>query len=313
MAIIFMGTPEFSVPTLRILLENGYDVQAVVTQPDRPKGRGRKVIPSPVKALADRYKIPVLQPEKVRAPEVQQTLKNIAPDVIVVVAYGQILPESILQIPRLGCINIHASLLPKYRGAAPIQWAIIQGEKETGITTMLMDKGMDTGDILLQKSVPIEEEDTAGTLHDKLALVGAELLFQTLQHLERGTITPKPQNHDIATYIPLLKKEDGRIDWQRPASRIYDKVRGLLPWPVAYTYFKGKTVKLLKVKVEQEPVNTNLLVSGTVVALDNITGPVIATGKGYIRILEIQPENKKPMRCSDFCRGYHLTVGDQLG
>lgn len=308
-----MGTPEFSVPTLCVLLENGYDVQTVVTQPDRAKGRGRKVVSSPVKVFADRYKIPVLQPKKVWTSEIQQKLRDIAPDAIVVVAYGQILPESILQIPRLGCINVHASLLPKYRGAAPIQQAIIQGETETGITIMLMDKGMDTGDMLLQKSIPIEEEDTAGTLHDKLALVGAELLLQTLHHLEQGTITPTPQNHAAATYAPLLKKKDGNIDWEEPAFRIYNKVRGLFPWPGAYTYFQGKILKLLNVKVEQELEGAELLVPGTVAALDNATGPAIATGEGYIRILEVQPENKRPMRCSDFCRGYHLAIGDKLG
>lgn len=308
-----MGTPEFSVPTLRLLLENGYDVQSVVTQPNRPKGRGRKIVPSPVKVLADRYTIPVLQPEKVRTAEIQQKFKELAPDAIVVVAYGQILPEAILQIPRLGCINVHASLLPKYRGAAPIQWAIIQGEPETGITTMLMDKGMDTGALLLQKSVPIEKEDTAGTLQDKLALVGAELLLQTLQHLEQEMLTPIPQNHTAATFAPLLKKKDGVIDWQEPAFRIYNKVRGLFPWPGAYTYFQGKTLKLLNVKVEQELEGVELLAPGTVAALDNVTGPAIATGEGYIRILEVQPENKKPMRCQDFCRGYHLAVRDKLG
>jgi methionyl-tRNA formyltransferase len=312
MTIVFMGTPDFSVPALRILLENTYDVHTVVTQPDRPKGRGRKIVPSAVKVFAERHKIPILQPEKVRSQEIQQRLKDIAPEVIVVVAYGQILPESILHIPKLGCINIHASLLPKYRGAAPIHWAIIRGEKETGVTTMLMDKGMDTGDMLLQKKIPIEEEDTAGTLHDKLSLVGAELLLQTLQHLEQGTITPTPQNREAATYAPLLKKEDGRINWQEPASQIYDKVRGLFPWPGAYTSFQGKTLKLLKVRVEQEPVNSNLPAPGTVVALDNIAGPIIATGDRYIRILKVQPENKKPMHCSDFCRGYHLGVDHKL-
>jgi methionyl-tRNA formyltransferase len=312
MTIVFMGTSEFSVPTLRILLENSYDVCVVVTQPDRPKGRGQKVVPSPVKVLAERYKIPVLQPKKVRMPEVQQILRDIAPDVIVVVAYGQILPESILQIPKFGCINVHASLLPKYRGAAPIQWAIIQGETETGITTMFMDKGMDTGDMLLQTKISIDKEDTAGTLHDKLSQLGAELLLQTLQHLEKGAITPIPQNHDLATYAPLLKKENGYINWQEPAAQICDKVRGLFPWPGAYTYFQGKIVKLLKVKVKQMSVKVSSPTPGTVVALDNIAGPVIATGEGYIQILEIQPENKKPMHCSDFCRGYHLAVGDRL-
>jgi len=312
MTIVFMGTPEFSVPTLQILLEHNYAVRAVVTQPDRPKGRGQKVVPSPVKILAERYEIQVLQPQRVRVPEVQHKLREIAPDVIVVVAYGQILPESLLHIPKFGCINVHASLLPKYRGAAPIQWAILQGETETGITTMLMDQGMDTGDLLLQKNVAIDKEDTAGTLHDKLSQIGAELLLQTLQHAAKGTITLIPQNHDAATYAPLLKKEDGHINWQEPAARIYDKVRGLFPWPGAYTHFQGRTVKLLKVKVTQGHRTDSSLIPGTVVALDNMAGPIIATGEGSIQILEIQPENKKPMPCSDFCRGYHLTVGVKL-
>jgi methionyl-tRNA formyltransferase len=312
MIIVFMGTPEFSVPTLRILLENRYDVRAVVTQPDRPKGRGQKVVPSPVKALAEQYQIPVLQPEKIRTQAVQQKLSDIAPDVIVVAAYGQILPKSLLSIPRLGCINIHASLLPRYRGAAPIHWAIIRGEKETGITTMLMDEGMDTGDILLQKTVAIDEEDTAGTLHAKLSRIGAELLLETVQRVKQGTITPIPQNHEAATYAPLLKKEDGWITWQEPAIQIYNIVRGCFPWPGAYTYFQGKTLKLLKVRMERDVGNISSPGPGTVVTLDKHTGPVIATGEGYIRILEIQPENKKPMHSSDFCRGYHLAVGDRL-
>lgn len=310
-----MGTPEFSVPTLQILLELNYTVQAVVSQPDRPKGRGRKIVPPPVKVIAEQHGLPVLQPKNVRTPEFQQTLREFAPEAIVVVAYGQILPESILKIPGLGCINIHASLLPKYRGAAPIQWAIIRGEAETGVTTMLMDKGMDTGNMLLQQSVPIAPDETAGTLHDKLSRIGATLLLQTLQGLEKGIIIPIVQDHEAATYAPLFTKEDGRIDWHQAASQINNKVRGLFPWPGAYTRFRGKLVKILKSRVEQYPHRKqapNDSAPGTVVALDNAVGPLIATGDGGLRILEIQPENKRPMPCSDFCRGYHLAVGEKI-
>jgi methionyl-tRNA formyltransferase len=313
MNIVFMGTPEFAVPTLRLLIEHPYDIRAVITQPDRAKGRGRNVVAPPVKTLAEQHGILVLQPEKIRAKEVQARLKEIAPDLIVVVAYGQIIPEAILQIPRLGCINVHGSLLPKYRGAAPIHWAIIQGEKETGITTMFMDKGMDTGDMLLKKTIPIENDDTAGTLHDKLRLIGAELLLETLRKLEAGTLTSVPQDHDGATYAPMLKKEDGLIHWKETAVIIERKIRGFFPWPGAYTYFQGTMIKLLQVAIEEETAKTQGTPPGTVLELDNDQGPLIATGHGDIRIIRIQPQNKKPMRCSDFCRGYRLAVDDILG
>lgn len=313
MNVVFMGTPEFAVPTLRMLIEDSYAVQAVVTQPDRPKGRGRTVVPSPVKILAETYGIPVLQPEKVRSKEFQQQLKEIAPEVIVVAAYGQIIPESILNIPSQGCINVHGSLLPKYRGAAPIHWAIIRGEEETGITTMFMDKGMDTGDMLLKRAIPIEHNDTAGSLHDKLSLVGAELLLETLQQLEAKGLVRIPQDDEAATYAPILKKEDGRIDWEETADVIDRKVRGFFPWPGAYTYFQGRMIKLLKVAIEECSPGVEDLAPGSVVHLDNVTGPLISTGKGCLRIMRIQPQNRKAMNCSDFCRGYHLEVGTQLG
>jgi methionyl-tRNA formyltransferase len=312
MKIVFMGTPEFAVPTLRSLFETAHEVAAVVTQPDRPKGRGRKLTPSPVKVLAEHYHAPVLQPAKVRKNQkFHEQLRALAPDVIVVAAYGQILPEAVLQIPPQGCINVHASLLPKYRGAAPMHWAIIRGERETGITTMLMDKGMDTGDMLLQQPAPITEDDTVGTLHDTLSEVGARLLAQTLRQIEHGTLTPTPQDDAAATYAPLLTKADGRIDWQDSARDIFNRVRGLFPWPGAYTYFRDRTVKFLQVAVVSDDFEP--AAPGAVVALSNETGPVIATGDGYLRILRIQPPNKRPMACSDFCRGYHLAVGDRFG
>ncbi len=309
--IVFMGTPDFSVPTLQSLIDSDHSVIAVVTQPDRPKGRGNRVVAPPIKVLAQQYAIPVLQPQRVKAPEVRQQLEELTPDAIVVVAYGQILPQPILDIPRLGCVNAHASLLPKYRGAAPFQWAIIRGETETGVTTMLMDKGMDTGDVLLQQSIPIEAEDTAATLHDRLAQVGADVLMRTLQGLEAGLLQPTPQNNDEATYAPLLKKHDGLVDWQKTAAEIANAVRGMSPWPGVYTHVQGNRVKLLKVQVEAAIETT--AEAGTVVAIDQQQGPLIATGAGQLRILEIQPQNKKPMRCSDFCRGYRLQVGDRLG
>lgn len=313
--IVFMGTPDFAIPTLQRLIASDHTVTAVVTQPDRPKGRGKRLAAPPVKVVAERYNIPVLQPRRVKAPEVREQLEAFAPDVMVVIAYGQILPQSILDVPRFGCINVHASLLPKYRGAAPFQWAIIRGETETGITTMLMDQGMDTGDILLQRACAIQPDDTAQTLHDSLAQRGADLLLETLERLEAGELTPIPQRHDEATYAPLLKKTDGRIDWREPAETLVNTIRGMSPWPGAYTTFRGTTVKLLKAALESRPVADfagTEAAPGTVVALDPRRGPVIATGHGFLRILEIQPQNKQPMKCSDFCRGYHLKVGDRL-
>lgn len=311
--VVFMGTPDFAVPTLRMLIERRYALQAVITQPDRAKGRGKQIVSSPVKRVAEQHHLPVWQPEKIRNTEMIQTLRELAPDLIVVVAYGQILPESILQIPTRGCINVHASLLPKYRGAAPIHWAIIRGETETGITTMFMDKGMDTGDMLLQRAIPIAEDDTAGALHDKLAELGAKTLEETLQRLENGTLRRIPQKHEAATYAPMLKKEDGNILWQEDAAAIARKVRGLYPWPGAYTSYQGRMVKLLQIRQEPCLANPPSAIPGAIIEIDKISGPLVKTGDGCIRILQIQPQNKSPMTCSDFCRGYRLAIGDVLG
>ena len=314
MNIIFMGTPEFAVSTLQKLIESGHAVRAVVTQPDRAKGRGQHVIAPPVKTLAEQHGIPVMQPRRVREEAVVQQIRDINPDVIVVVAYGQILPETLLRIPRLGCINVHASLLPKYRGAAPMNWAIVRGETETGVTTIFMDKGMDTGDMLLTRTIPIEPRETTATLHDKLAALGAELLIETLRQAEAGTLVRIPQDHAAATYAPLMKKEDGLIDWNESAQAIDCKVRGFFPWPGAYTTIHGKCVKVLQGEVETDvPCDLREHLPGMVVRLDQTRGPLVATGKGFLRIVEIQPENKKPMRCNDFCRGYRLNVGDRFG
>ena len=314
MNVVFMGTPEFAVPTLEALLRHDYAVLAVVTQPDRRKGRGQQMTPPPVKIAAQRRGIPTLQPEKARGAAFAQQLRALAPDVIVVVAYGQILPVSILSIPRLGCINAHASLLPKYRGAAPINWAIMRGETVTGVTTMMMDKGMDSGDILLTQAVPIEPRDTAATLHDTLARIGAELLIETLRQAEAGTLTRAPQDHAAATHAPMLKKEDGLIHWAESADVIERKIRGLFPWPCAYTVFHERCVKVLQGEVEplEQPASGSIA-PGTVAQIDPARGPLIATGAGGLRILRIQPENKAPMVCSDFCRGYRLRVGERLG
>ncbi len=314
MKVVFMGTPDFAVPALQILLDRRYSLQAVVTQPDRPKGRGRSTAPPPVKILAEEYGLLVLQPESVRQKAVIEILRSLAPDVILVVAYGQILPESILNIPALGCINIHASLLPKYRGAAPIHWAIIRGESETGITTMFMDSGMDTGDILLKRALPIGPYDTTGSLHNSLSHMGAEVLIETLKQLEAGTLNRLPQNEELATYAPMLKKEDGLIDWREPATTLHRKIRGLFPWPGAYTYFQGKMLKLLEVVPgEKTLAEIGDFRPGEVLDGDSADGPVIACGEGCLRIVQIQPQNKKAMKCSDFCRGYHLITGARLG
>lgn len=254
MRIVFMGTPDFSVPALEALLEAGHEIAAVVTQPDKPKGRGGRVQMPPVKLKALEKNIPVYQPVKVKTPEFTQLLRELAPEVIVVIAFGQILSKEILDIPPFGCVNIHASLLPKYRGAAPIQWAVIDGEKESGVTTMQMDVGLDTGDMLEKAVVPIAEDETGGSLHDKLSRAGAALILTTLEGLKAGTITPVPQTEEGTCYARMLDKALGDIDWTMPASAIERLIRGLNPWPSAYTSWNGKTIKLWQAVVaEGEP------------------------------------------------------------
>ena len=245
--IVFMGTPEFACPTLRALIDRGERVVAVVTQPDRPKGRGQRLQPPPVKALAERHGIPVLQPLKVRAPEAVEAIRALVPDLIVVVAFGQILPKSLLDIPRHGCINVHASLLPRYRGAAPLNWCIVNGETETGVTTMLMDVGLDTGDMLLKRTTPIDPDEDTSALHDRLALIGAEALVATLDELVAGRLVPQKQDDALSCYAPLMKKEDGRIDWSRDPQTIKNLVRGMAPWPGAYTSLDGQMLKVWRV------------------------------------------------------------------
>lgn len=303
-----MGTPDFAVPSLEALLKSDDQVVGVVTQPDRPKGRGQEVIPPPVKVVCQREGIPVLQPLKMKAPEFLEALRQWEPDVITVTAFGRILPQAILALPPRGCINVHGSLLPKYRGAAPIQWAVIRGEEETGITTMLMDEGMDTGAMLLQERLMIHPDDTAGTLAPRLAEVGGRLLVETLRQLKAGTLTPQPQDHSLATLAPLLKKEDGLIDWALLARDIANRVRGLSPWPGAYTYPNGERWTLWRVAIGQEFSGET---PGTVtkVTKERID---VATGGGTIQILEIQPSNSRRMTVAQYLAGHRLTEGISL-
>ena len=303
-----MGTPDFAVPSLEALLKSGDQVVGVVTQPDRPKGRGQEVIPSPIKVVCQREGISMLQPLKMKAPEFMATLRHWEPDVIVVAAFGRILPPAILELPPRGCINVHGSLLPKYRGAGPVQWAVINGERETGITTMMMDEGMDTGDMLLQERVEIRPDDTAGTLALRLAEVGGRLLVETLRQLKAGTLSPQPQDPSLATMAPLLKKEDGLIDWTLPAQDIANRVRGLSPWPGAYTFVNGERWILWRVGLSEE---SQGVVAGTVtqVTKDRVE---VATGRGTIQIVEIQPSNSRRMTMIQYLAGHRLTQGISL-
>lgn len=308
MKVVFMGTPEFAVPTLQALIDH-HQVAAVVTQPDRQRGRGKKVQFSPVKEKAAEYKIPVLQPGKARDKEFIQELETIAPDVIVVVAYGQILPERILNLPKYGCINVHGSLLPKYRGAAPIQWAVLNGEEKTGITTMYMEKGLDTGDMIDKAEVVLDPKETAGSLHDKLMNLGADLLLETLDKLEKGTIVRTKQDDSQSCYAKMLSKEMGRMDFSRSAKELEQWIRGMNPWPSAYTTMNGKTLKIWDADVvsyegSEEP--------GTVVKVTKDT-IIVAAGEGALALKEIQLAGKKRMPVQAFLLGSSVETGIRLG
>lgn len=309
MRIVFMGTPEFAVPSLEALLKSDDQVVGVVTQPDRPKGRGQAVVFSPVKQICLREGLPILQPTKMKDPAFLDALRGWQPDVIAVAAFGRILPPVILALPPKGCINVHGSLLPKYRGAGPIQWAIIRGEEETGITTMLMDEGMDTGAMLLQERVAIEVDDTAGTLAPRLAQVGGRLLVETLRRLKAGTLVPLQQDHSQATMAPMLKKEDGLIDWTMAAAEIRNRVRGLSPWPGAYTKCRGERWTIWRVAVlpESAAAPPGTITTVTKDALE------VATGSGTIRLQEIQPANSRRMTVAQYLAGHRLAAGTQLG
>lgn len=306
MKAVFMGTPDFAVPTLQKMVDMGIEITAVVTQPDKAKGRGKKVIYSPVKECALAHDLPVYQPVRIKKdPEFIQTLRDMAPDVIVVVAFGQILSKEVLDIPRLGCVNVHASLLPKFRGAAPIQWAIIDGEDVTGVTTMQMDEGLDTGDMLLKTEVPITAEETGESLHDKLSKAGAALCVETLKALEEGTIVPQKQGETPTHYASMLNKKMGNIDWNASAEAIERLIRGLNSWPSAYTHWENKVVKIWSAKVSKEQTKAQ---PGTVtdVTKDSFS---VQTGKGTLIVQELQIPGKKRMKTDAFLRGYHLEEG----
>jgi len=306
--VIFMGTPEFAVPCLEALNKK-YDIIAVITQPDRPKGRGQKLTASPVKEFAVNAGLTVLQPEKIKAPEFEKVLMELKPDLIVVVAFGQILSKRILDIPPLGCINVHASLLPLYRGAAPIHWAIINGETKTGITTMFMDVGLDTGDMLLKSEVSISDETTTGQLHDQLMILGADILMKTVALLETGTVARIKQDHTISTYAPLLTKNTEHIDWSLTAKKIHNLVRGLDPWPGSYCNFSSNVFKIWKTRVYNDTISTTL--PGTVVEITK-QGFVVSTGTGLLEILEIQPAGKRRMSAKDYVCGHGLNINDRF-
>jgi len=309
MRLIFMGTPEFALPSLNALHHSGHAILAVVCQPDRPKGRGGRLTPPPVKGMAERFELPILQPDKMKDLAFLEGLRALKPEVIVVVAFGRILPPAILDLPPHGCINLHASLLPKYRGAAPIQWAIINGEQETGVTTMRLDPGMDTGDILLQERMPILPEDTAGSLSVRLAERGADLMIRTLNGLESGEIIPVPQDHAQATLAPILEKEAGKIDWTQPAAHILNRIRGLSPWPGAYTLYQNQRWSLWKADLGDPTAGGP---PGTIQKTGR-EGISVATGQGLLEILELQPANRRRMSVREFLAGHTVKPGTVLG
>lgn len=308
MRIVFMGTPDFAVGALQALVEAGHQVVAVVTQPDKPKGRGKEMQVTPVKACAMKHNIPVFQPAKVKTPEAVEILRGYEAELFVVAAFGQILSKEILDMPKFGCINIHASLLPKYRGAAPIQWAIIQGEKETGVTLMQMDEGLDTGAMLAKCVVPIEATDTGESLFDKLALAGAKLLIDTLPAVEAGTLNPQPQKDEESCYARMIKKEMGRLDWKKSAAELERLVRGLNSWPSAFTYLNGKTLKIWEAAVEA---GNSTKKPGEVAEVTK-EAIKVQTGEGLLVLKNVQLEGKKRMDVKAFLLGYPLEAGTKI-
>ncbi|MGH9407450.1 MAG: methionyl-tRNA formyltransferase [Terriglobia bacterium] len=308
MKLIFCGTPRFAVPSLERLIGSGFDIALVVTNPDEPRGRGYGLEPPPVKTAALRSSLRVFQPAGLKDASVEREISSVRPDAIVVVAYGHILPRWMIELPPLGCINLHASLLPAYRGAAPIQWAIINGETLTGVTAMKIDQGLDTGDILMQETVPIASDDTAATLSPRLSDVGAGLIAETLRRLERNAIEARPQDHQRATFAPMLKKEDGHLDWSASAAEIERRVRGLIPWPGAYTRFRGKSLGIWKARPAE---------------VENCLGPgelklygarlLAGCGGGALELLEVQLEGRRRMVARDFANGMRLRPGEGLG
>jgi methionyl-tRNA formyltransferase len=309
MRIVFLGSGSFAIPSFEALIEAGHDVAALITQPDREKGRGRALAPPPLKPVAQARGIPLLQPPRVRDPQAVDALRALAPELQVVVAYGQILPRSVIEIPPRGTVNVHGSLLPRYRGAAPISWAIAGGETETGVTTMLIDEGLDTGPILLARATPIGPEETAADLEPRLARLGAELLLETVRGLGHGLLQPKPQDHALASYAPLLKKEDGRLDWTLPSEVLARRVRGFNPWPGTHTLWQGRVLKVLRAR----PAPGGPGEPGTVVSVHR-EGLAVACGQGTrLELLEVQPESRRPVRAGAFSAGARLRPGARFG
>lgn len=316
MKVVFMGTPDFAVGALEAVIQAGHEVTAVITQPDKPKGRGKEVQMSPVKRCALHHNIEVFQPIKIKTQEAIEELRKFEADIFVVAAFGQILSEEILTMPKYGCINIHASLLPKYRGSAPIQWAIINGEQETGITIMQMDKGVDTGDMLLKCVVPIDKKETGESLFDKLSKAGAELIVKALPMIEKGELTSEKQKEEDSSHAPMLKKTLGQIDWSEDAQSIDRLIRGLNSWPSAYTYYhsndgQSKTLKIWAAEPVEEDTDNSEWSSGVITKVEK-DAFYISTGKGWLKVTEVQLEGKKRMKVKDFLLGYSLKSGMKL-
>ena len=307
MRIIFMGTPEFAAPAIDSLIEAGHEIAAVFSQPDKPKGRGYTLTPPPVKVKALEHGIPVYQPRSMRDGEALKIFQEINPDVGVVIAYGKILPQEILDAPKFGCINVHASLLPKYRGAAPIQWSVIDGESKTGVTTMQMDAGLDTGDMLLRSETPILPDETAGELHDRLSAMGAQLIVRTLDALAKGELTPEKQDDSQTCYAKMLTKELCAVDWSKSAQEIHNQIRGLSPWPVATAVLDGKKLKLHRSAIS--PLQDSEAQCGEIISLEPFT---VKCGSGAIELLEVQAEGKKRMTSAEYLRGHKIETGSRL-
>ncbi len=306
MRLVYLGTPRFAVPTLERIVEAGHQVVAVVTQPDRPRGRGQQVAPPPVKEAALLLGLPLYQPERVRRPEAVEFLRGLKAEAMVVVGYGQIIPQVVIDLAPLGIINVHASLLPKYRGAGPIQWAIVKGETRTGVTTMRIDAGLDTGDMLLKRETGIGEDENAIELGERLSVMGADLLVETLQGLAAGTIVPEKQDNAQATLAPLLKKEDGLIDWTRPAWDIHNQVRGLQPWPGAHTTFRGQPLQVWQTKL----LATSSTTPGSLISIKPL---IVSCGSSGLELLEVQQQGRKRMSGADFANGQRLSENEILG
>lgn len=308
MALIFFGTPQFAVPSLKALIDEKEDIALVVTQPDKVKGRGHILSSPPVKELARSFGLKVVQPNKIRDEDFYNELRSIAPEFIIVVAYGKILPEEILNMPKSGCINVHASLLPKYRGAAPVQRALINGEKITGITTMLMDKGLDTGDVFLKAELEIRDDDTSETLSKKLSELGAKTLIQTIKGVREGRIKPTPQTGEVS-YAPPLKKEDGKIDWNRTAEELFNFVRGVYPWPSAFCYLNDERIKIIRVRSQKSEIKSQKKIVPGLIVKASDGELIVETGKGFLVIEELQPEGKRVMSAAAFLAGRKLKEG----